>query len=128
MSSVSLSMFLKNYKVGDSICLFYNNHLVVKGIIYIMGSIPIERFYAKKYKKTNHHFNDLYEDAIVIIDDKNSENLVVLTLESDDHKLFVWNDIFDVNKEFNYQSVPNLDNISIKRNEVFLTEIQYSFK
>lgn len=128
MTSLTLNMLLKNYKVGDSICLFYNNNLVVKGIIYIIGSIPIERFYAKKYGKSNHYFNDQYEDAMVIIDDRNSENLVVLTLESDDYKLFVWNDVFDNSKEFSYKSIPCLDNISIKRNDVVLTEIQYSFK
>ena len=128
MVSLSLKMLLKNYKVGDSICLYYNNNLVVKGIIYIMGQIPLERFYEKLYNKQGEYFNDLYEDAIVIIDNKNSENLVVLTLEDKDNKLFVWNDVFLSNKKFNYESVPNLENISIKRNDVVLTEIQYSFK
>jgi hypothetical protein len=133
MKLLSLSMLNKNFKVGDSVSLYYDNNLIAKGIIYIYGSIPIEKFYLRKYSSFNNKYdinnmNDVYEDALVLIDNNNAEKLIVLTLENDDHKLFVWNDIFDNDKDFKYQKIPNLSSINIVHNEVILTEIFYQIK
>lgn len=123
-------MIKKNFKIGDTVSLFCNDKLVVKGIVYIFGSIPIDKFYSRQsgasYKQDS--YSDTYEDALVLIDNKNSENLVVLTLENDDYKLFVWNDIFDMKRDFIYRKIPDLSYVKIVPNEVILTEISYEFK
>ena len=68
-----------NINIGDTVSIFYQEKLLVKGIIYILGSIPVTKFYAKKYHDTRlgdfSYQNDIYEEAIVVIDDKNVENL-----------------------------------------------------
>lgn len=127
---ISLFMINKKFKIGDSISLFLKGDLIVKGIVYIFGSIPVSRFYLRKNKITNgsHLLDDVYEDALVIIDDKNSDNLVVLTLEPNDCKLFIWNDVFDYKKDFNFKKINEPESLKIIHNEVILTEIPYQFK
>lgn len=132
MKSQYLSMISKNFEVGDTVSIFINNNFVVKGIVYIYGSIPMTKFY---YKHHGYNFSDqesdvdTYEDALVVIDNKNASNLIVLTLEENDHKLFVWNDVF---KPFNhileYQKIPDLSGLQIIRESSILTEIKYQFK
>lgn len=133
MKTLSLSMLNKNFNVGDTVSLYYNDNLIAKGIIYIYGSIPVEKFYLRKYSSFNNKYdinnvNDIYEDALVLIDNNNAEKLIVLTLENDDYKLFVWNDIFDAEKDFKYQKIPDLKSISLVPNEAILTEIFYQIK
>lgn len=133
MKTLSLSMLNKDFKVGDSVSLYYSNNLIAKGIIYIYGSIPVEKFYLRKYSSFNSKYdinnvNDVYEDALVLIDNSNAEKLIVLTLENDDYKLFVWNDIFDSEKEFKYEKIPDLKLVKLVPNEVILTEIFYQIK
>ncbi len=134
METLSLSMLEKKFKVGDSVCMYYNNNIIAKGIIYIYGSIPLEKFYIRKYgfnSKKNYdinNINDVYEDAIVLIDNNNSEKLIVLTLEDNDHKLFVWNDVFDMDRDFKYEKIPDLNMVKIVHNDAILTEISYKIK
>jgi hypothetical protein len=122
----------KNLNIGDTISIFYHNNLLVKGIVYILGSIPVTKLYAKQYDNTllkdYSYQNDIYEEAIVIIDDKNAENLVVLTLENNDYKFFVWNDLLNEKKKLSYMKIANLSNVSIMSDSVILTEINYQFK
>ena len=134
MNTLSLSMLGKKFKVGDSVSMYYGNNLIAKGIIYIYGSIPVEKFYLRKHGQRlgmEYHFstfNDVYEDALVLIDNNNSEKLIVLTLEKNDHKLFVWNDVFDMEKDFKYEKIPDLSSIQIVHNDAILTEISYKIK
>lgn len=133
MKLLSTSMLEKNFKIGDSVSLHYENNLIAKGIVYIYGSIPVEKFYLRKYSSFNNKYdinnvNDIYEEALVLIDNNNSEKLIVLTLENDDHKLFIWNDVFDMEKDFKYQKIPNLSLVKIVPNDAILTEITYNIK
>lgn len=122
----------KNLNIGDTISIFYKDKLLVKGIIYILSSIPVTKFYAKQYENSLLHDygyqNDIYEEAIVVIDDKNAENLVVLTLENNDHKFFVWNDLLNNEKKLSFMKITDFSKISIMSESVTLTEIHYQFK
>ena len=72
--------------------------------------------------------NDIYEEAIVVIDDKNVENLVVLTLENNDYKFFVWNDLLNEKKKLSYMKISDFSKVSIMSDNVTLTEIKHQFK
>ena len=120
-----------NINIGDNVSIFYQEKLLVKGIIYILGSIPVTKFYAKKYHDTRlgdfSYQNDIYEEAIVVIDDKNVENLVVLTLEKNDYKFFVWNDLMNEKKKLSYMKISDFSKVSIMSDNVTLTEIKHQF-
>lgn len=122
----------RNLNIGDTISIFYKGQLLVKGIIYILSSIPVTKFYAKQYENTllndYGYQNDIYEDAIVLIDDKNAENLVVLTLENNDHKFFVWNDLLNEKKKLSFMQITDFSEISMVPDNVILTEIKHQFK
>jgi hypothetical protein len=122
----------RNFNIGDTVSIFYQDKLLVKGIIHILGSIPVTKFYAKQYHNTllddYSYQNDIYEEAIVVIDDKNVENLVVLTLENNDYKFFVWNDLLNEKKKLSYMKISDFSKVSIMSDNVTLTEIKYQFK
>ena len=122
----------RNFNIGDTVSIFYQNNLLVKGIIYILGSIPVTKLYAKQYDNTlledYSYQNDIYEEAIVVIDDKNGEDLVVLTLENNDYKFFIWNDLLNAKKKLSYMKITDFSKVSIMSDNVTLTEIKYQFK
>jgi len=122
----------RNFNIGDTVSIFYQNNLLVKGIIYILGAIPVTKLYARQYNnrllEDYSYQNDIYEEAIVVIDDKDGENLVVLTLENNDYKFFVWNDLLNEKKKLSYMKIADFSKVNIMSDSVILTEINYQFK
>lgn len=125
----------KQYKIGDSVSIYYNQELLVNGIIYIIGSVPMNKFYRRQYgKNLNSPFyddyeSDTYEDAIVLIDNKNAESLIVITLEENNYKLFNWKDVIEnKSNDFSFINIVDPDKLIILRNPAILTEIKPEFK
>lgn len=129
-------MISNRFKIGDSVSVFNSGTFLFKGVIYILGQIPLGKFYERQRKlnidgRCNYlpiMPDDIYESAMVVIDDKNAENLIVLTMENDDYKLFIWNDLIKKNQLFKYERILNKDQINIIPDDVLLTEMTYSFK
>lgn len=132
MKNEIFKMINKKLEIGDTVSVYNNDNLLIRGIVYIYGSIPLDKFYNKVFLDTKQEYysmsNDVYEDALVIIDDKNADKLFVLTLENDDYKYFVWNDLIYNDKNFKFERVANLNNLKIVSDNATLTEISYSFK
>lgn len=128
MKSKILSMISKEFNVGDTVSLFIDNQLITKGIVYIFGAIPMNKFYNKIYNHSGGEYEaDTYEDALVLIDHKNNSNLMVLTLQDNDHKLFRWNDVFEEDN-MKYEKIESLNNLKIIKDSTILTEIKYDLK
>jgi hypothetical protein len=127
-------MINTKFKVGDTVSLHVNDNFIIKGIVYINGTIPMGKFYKKHFSTNDIYdryqvtYDDVYESALVIIDDKNAESLFVITLENNEYNLFVWNDLIYREKNFSYQQFTGRDKISIVPDSATLTEITYSFK
>lgn len=132
MKNRIFKMINKKIEIGDTVSVYNNDNLLIRGIVYIYGSIPLDKFYNKVFLDTKQEYysmnSDVYEDALVIIDDKNADKLFVLTLENDDYKYFVWNDLIYNDKNFKFERVANLNNLKIVSDNATLTEISYSFK
>lgn len=115
-------------KVGDTISLVLNERNLVSGIVYINSSIPMGKFYSKQFgAKTNEYTNDVYEDALVLIDNQNPGTLTVLTLEDGNNKLFRWNDVFEEGN-MDYLTVKGVESIKVEFESSLLTEMTHSFK
>lgn len=128
MKSNLLNMISKEFSVGDTVSLYIQNDFITKGIVYIFGAIPMNKFYNKIYNNVGDEFEaDTYEDALVLIDHKNNSDLIVLTLEKDDHKLFTWNHVFE-GGGMEYKKIDSLKDLKIVKDSTVLTEIKYDIK
>lgn len=115
-------------KVGDTISLVLNGRNLTSGIVYINASIPMGKFYSKQFgAKTNEYSNDVYEDALVLIDNKNPGTLTVLTLEDGNNKFFRWNDVFEEGK-MDYLTIRGVEEMKVEFESSLLTEMTHSFK
>lgn len=117
----------KKFKVGDTLSLSMEGKHLVSGIVYLCSSIPMGKFYSKQFGKNNIDAEDVYEDALVLIDNKRPGTLTVLTLEEEKGKMFVWNDVF-LEKETVYKKIDNIDSVSVDYSDSLLTEMTHSFK
>lgn len=120
-------MLSDKIKLGDTISLYLNDNLIAKGVLWINAPIPLGRFYKRVYNvELNHPSNDdddIYEDAIVIKDEKNFDNLIVLTLEGNSHKLFYWSDLLNENQNFKYKIIEKNDCLKIIHKDIMLLEV-----
>ena len=85
------------------------------------------KFYAKQFGKGGMVAEDVYEDALVLIDNRKPGTLTVLTLEERDNKMFTWNDVFEPGKA-EYHKINQVDSISVRYHKSLLTEMTHSFK
>jgi hypothetical protein len=115
------------FKVGDTVSLFLSDRHLVSGIVYICSSIPMGKFYANQFGKCSFVAEDVYEDALVLIDNKKPGTLTVLTLEDNDNKIFTWNDVFGTEKA-DYQTLSHIDSLRVNYEKSLLTEMTHSFK
>lgn len=121
-------MIYNEFSVGDTVSLFIKNEFITKGIVYIFGAIPMNKFYNKIYNNLGDEFEaDTYEEALVLIDHKNNSNLIVLTLQNNDHKLFIWNHVFEYDR-MSYKKIESLEGLKIVKDTTLLTEIKYDIK
>lgn len=114
-------------KVGDTVSLTIGNSPLTSGIVYICSSIPMGKFYSKQFGKTREYDDDVYEDALVLIDNKNPGTLKVLTLEEGDNKLFTWNDVF-LQEKLQYMTVTGVSGVKVDYESSLLTEMTHDFK
>lgn len=111
-------------KLGDTISLFLNEKFIARGVLWINAPIPLGRFYNRIYGNEKHcNSEDIYENAIVIKDEKNFDNLIVLTLENNDFKLFLWNDLINDDNHFNYRIIKESDCLEIIHDDITLVEV-----
>lgn len=119
----------KKLKIGDTVTLSINGKGLVSGIVYIVGSIPMGKFYSKNFGLTYDQNFDTYEEAVVLIDSKKRGSLTVLTLEEgeDRNKMFIWGDLFQ-KKELDFEEIYDIDKMDIEYESALLTEIPHSFQ
>ena len=115
------------FKVGDTVSLHLSDRHLVSGIVYICSSIPMGKFYSNQFGKMGTVAEDIYEDALVLIDNKKPGTLTVLTLEDKDNKMFIWIDVFQPEKA-EYENIEEVDSISVRYHGSLLTEMTHSFK
>lgn len=127
MHKDKIMLMKEKLKVGDTVSLSLDGNHLVSGIVYICSSIPMGKFYSKQFGKNNIEAEDVYEDALVLIDNKRPGTLTVLTLEDEKGKMFVWNDVF-LEKETVFKKIENLDSVSVDYSDSLLTEMTHSFK
>lgn len=114
-------------KVGDTISLSLENKPLTSGIVYICSSIPMGKFYSNQFGKTREYNDDVYEDALVLIDNKNPGTLKVLTLQDGDNKLFTWNDVF-LQEKTQYLTVRGISSVKVDYESSLLTEMTHDFR
>lgn len=128
MGKKTFNLMKNKFKVGDTVSLHLKDRHLVSGIVYICSSIPMGKFYSNQFGKGDGlRSEDVYEDALVLIDNKKPGTLTVLTLEDDDNKMFTWNDVFGPGRA-DYQKVDQIDSIRVNYEKSLLTEMVHSFK
>ena len=126
MGKKLFSLMKTKFKVGDTVSLHLSDRHLVSGIVYICSSIPMGKFYSNQFGR-NWASDDIYEDALVLIDNRKPGTLTVLTLEGDDNKMFTWSDVFQPEKA-DYEKIGEADSISVQYQGSLLTEMTHSFK
>ena len=126
MGKKLFSLMKTKFKVGDTVSLHLSDRHLVSGIVYICSSIPMGKFYSNQFGR-NWASDDIYEDALVLIDNRKPGTLTVLTLEGDDNKMFTWSDVFQPEKA-DYEKIEEADSISVQYQGSLLTEMTHSFK
>jgi hypothetical protein len=127
MGKKIFNLMKNKFRVGDTVSLHLSDRHLVSGIVYICSSIPMGKFYAKQFGKGGMVAEDVYEDALVLIDNRKPGTLTVLTLEERDNKMFTWNDVFEPGKA-EYHKINQVDSISVRYHKSLLTEMTHSFK
>jgi len=126
MGKKTFNLMKSKFKVGDTVSLHLSDRHLVSGIVYICSSIPMGKFYSNQFGR-NWTSEDVYEDALVLIDNRKPGTLTVLTLEDKDNKMFIWNDVFQPEKA-EYENIEKADSISVCYHGSLLTEMTHSFK
>lgn len=128
MGNKIFNLMKNKFKVGDTVSLSLEDRHLISGIVYICSSIPMGKFYSKQFGRKCINPEDIYEDALVLIDNKKPGTLTVLTLEDNNsNKMFVWNDVFQDGKS-TYEDISNIDSIQVDYAGSLLTEMTHSFK
>lgn len=113
--------------IGDTITLYSNGERIASGIVYICSAIPMGKFYSKYFEEDYFVTEDIFEEALVLIDSDKPGTLTVLTLEDQDCKMFSWGDVF-ISGVTDYRKLGNPDSIDVVFSNSVLTEMVNVFK